>query len=131
VNAATPPTPENVAEMFTEGDNDYHDGYGWHPSLSADGNVIKIGIEAHDEEGERLPEVHFRAVVVEGETAPIVLPAGAAADYINGDDGHHWLTCGTCEVSLMEVTAGTYVWEMAEKIAAHRCAETAQEAGAL
>lgn len=24
--AATPPTPENVAEMLTSGDNDYHDG---------------------------------------------------------------------------------------------------------
>ena len=57
--ASTPPTPENVAEMLTSGDNDY-----------ADGNVVHIGITAYSEDGEKLPEVHFRAVVVEGETVP-------------------------------------------------------------
>lgn len=65
-------------------------------------------------------------IVVEGEQAPIVLPPGAAVDYINGDDGYHWLTCGTCEVPLMEVTAGTNVGELATTIAAHKCAQAAQ-----
>ena len=125
--AATPPTPENVAEMLTSGDNDYHDGNYWHPSLSSDGNVVWIGIEAYSEDGEKLPEVHFRAVVVPGEQPPIVLPSGASADYIDGGDGYHWLTCGTCKESLIEVKAGTSVGEMAEKIAAHQCpAEPAQ-----
>lgn len=68
--ASTPPTPENVAEMPTSGDNDYHDGNYWHPSIGADGNVVHIGITAYSEDGEKLPEVHFRAVVVEGETVP-------------------------------------------------------------
>ncbi|MFF0864211.1 hypothetical protein ACFYUV_20805 [Nonomuraea sp. NPDC003560] len=74
--AATPPTPENVAAMLTSGDNDYHDGNYWHPSIGSIGNVVHIGITpyADDDEGTKLPEVHFRAVVVEGETDPIVLP---------------------------------------------------------
>ena len=71
--ASTPPTPENVAEMLTSGDNDYHDGNYWHPSIGADGNVVHIGIVAYSEDGEKLPEVHFRAVVVEGESVPLVL----------------------------------------------------------
>lgn len=73
--AATPPTPENVAKMLTMGDNDYHDGNYWHPSIGSIGNVIHIGITpyADDDEGTKLPEVHFRAVVVEGEQTPIVL----------------------------------------------------------
>ncbi|MEO3869405.1 hypothetical protein ABGB18_11285 [Nonomuraea sp. B12E4] len=71
--ASTPPTPENVAEMLTSGDNDYHDGNYWHPSIGSVGNVVHIGITAYSEDGDKLPEVHFRAVVVEGETAPILL----------------------------------------------------------
>lgn len=71
--AATPPTTENVAEMLTSGDNDYHDGNYWHPSISAQGNVVSIGITAYDDDGNKLPEVHFTAVVVEGETVPLVL----------------------------------------------------------
>ncbi|WP_101790977.1 hypothetical protein [Nonomuraea indica] len=71
--ATTPPTPENVAEMLTSGDNDYHDGNYWHPSIGADGNVVHIGITAYSEDGGKLPEQHFRAVVVEGEQTPIVL----------------------------------------------------------
>src|SRR5690606_36616641 len=41
---ATPPTPENVAEMLTAGDNDYHDGNNWKPGLHAEGNVLHIRI---------------------------------------------------------------------------------------
>lgn len=101
--AATPPTPENVAEMLTSGDNDYHDGNYWHPSLYAQGNVVSIGITpyADDDEGTKLPEVHFRAVVVEGETAPIVLERPALADvlefegepYHADDDSDGWQVC--------------------------------------
>lgn len=86
--AATPPTPENVAEMLTRGDNDYHDGNYWHPSIGADGNVVHIGITAYADDGEKLPEVHFRAVVVEGETVPIVLeqPAELGLSWHDGGD---------------------------------------------
>ena len=65
-------TPESVADMLTSGDNDFHDGNDWYQSISATGNVVSIGVTPHDEEGEKLPEVHFRAVVVEGDRAPIV-----------------------------------------------------------
>lgn len=92
--AATPPTPENVAEMLTSGDNDYHDGNYWKPSLSASGNVVKIGIEpfAADEDGTRLPKVHFRAVVVQVPAyavadKPVKLPADLARDLAYGDPG--------------------------------------------
>lgn len=79
--AITPPTPENVAEMLTSGDNDYHDGNDWWPSLSRDGNVVKIGIEPVGQDYEtKLPEVHFRAVVVPGETVPDL----AEADRLKG-----------------------------------------------
>lgn len=89
--AATPPTPENVAEMLTSGDNDYHDGNYWHPSLYAQGNVVSIGITpyADDDEGTKLPEVQFRAVVVEGETAPIVLPRPDITDGYEFEGGHY------------------------------------------
>ncbi|MER6575772.1 hypothetical protein [Nonomuraea sp. NPDC001023] len=75
--AATPPTPANVAEMLTSGDNDYHDGNEWKPGMSARGNVVHIRITPYtepsddiNEETVALPDVHFRAVVVEGETVP-------------------------------------------------------------
>lgn len=75
-NTRTPvtrPTPENVAESLTSDDNVYHDGYEWTPSLTADGNVVRIGITPTDAGGMDCDEVQFRAVVVEGEETPIVL----------------------------------------------------------
>lgn len=74
MNVLTPPTPENVAEMLASGDNDYHDGNDWWPSISADGSVISIGITPVGDDYEtKLPKVPFRAVVVEGDQTPIVL----------------------------------------------------------
>ena len=132
--AATPPTPENVADMLTSGDNDYHDGNQWKPGLYADGNVVHIGIEAYSEDGEKLPEVHFRAVVVEGTETPTVLPSGAKPAYVNGDDGYKWLTCGGCEQPLMEVDAGIGLAVLNDAHAAHRCppkvAQAEQSGGA-
>ena len=95
--AATPPTPETVAEMLTAGDNDYHDGNYWKPSIGADGNVVHIGITAYSEDGEKLPEQHFRAVVVElpayaVATEPVELPADLARElvYNPGDTMDGW-----------------------------------------
>jgi hypothetical protein len=98
--AATPPTPENVAEMLTAGDNDYHDGNYWHPSIYAEGNVVHIGITAYadDDEGTKLPEVHFRAVVVEVPAysvaaEPVTLPVETARELAYGyagDDIDGW-----------------------------------------
>lgn len=70
--AATPPTVDLVAELLTEADNELHDGYDWKLHLGADGNVVGIGVEPFADDGTRLPEVHFRAVVVEGE-GPVVI----------------------------------------------------------
>ncbi|MFI6883415.1 hypothetical protein [Streptosporangium canum] len=80
MSALTPPTPENVADFFAYVANDCDDDGGnlWFPSIKADGNVIEIGITPGDENGTALDEVvHFRAVVVEGDEAPIILPQPA------------------------------------------------------
>jgi len=119
VAAATPPTPETVAEMLTSGDGTYDDGNRWQLGLSAQGNVVHIRITPYsdvdeddlDDEPVRLPDVHFRAVVV----------ADDGTCYINGDDGYKWLTCSTCEEPLLEVAADTRYAEMAQAIAAHAC----------
>lgn len=86
--AITPPTPENVAELLTEGDNDLHDGYGWKPGLSATGNVVRISITPYDEDGNSLDDVHFRAVVVPGEETPLVLdpPVELGIQWYEGGD---------------------------------------------
>lgn len=123
--ASTPPTPENVAEMLTSGDNDYHDGNYWHPSIGADGNVVHIGITAYSEDGDKLPEVHFRTVVVAGETAPIVLPAGAKPAVVRGDD-YLYLRCDECGEILVIVERGTSLAEMNAAHAEHECGEAAQ-----
>jgi hypothetical protein len=82
------PTPENVADMLTAGDNDFHDGNEWYPSISVDGNVVKIEVTPLDADGEQLHAVHFRAVVVEGEEAPLVLewPAELGMSWPDGGD---------------------------------------------
>jgi hypothetical protein len=92
--AATPPTPANVAEMLTSSDNDYHDGNYWHPSIGAVGNVVHIGITAYadDEDGTKLPEQHFRAVVVPVPAhavadKPVKLPADLACELAYGNPG--------------------------------------------
>ena len=88
MSAITPPTPENVAEMLTSGDNDYHDGNDWHPSLSRDGNVVRIEITPVGEDYEtHLPVEHFQAVVVPGETVPIVLERPAEPGLSWDDEG--------------------------------------------
>lgn len=121
--AATPPTPENVAEMLTSGDNDYHDGNYWHPSLSSDGDVVQIGIEAYSEDGDKLPEVHFRAVVVEGDTTPIVLEPPAELG-IQWDDGGDLLALTSDGIRLY--LRGMDEWELdpsdARELSAHLAA---------
>lgn len=121
--AATPPTPENVASMLTSGDNDYHDGNYWHPSIGAGGNVVHIGITAYSEDGEKLPEAHFRAVVVEGEQTPIVLPPGAKPAAVRGDE-YLYLRCDECDGILVIVESGTSLHEMNEAHADHECEAT-------
>lgn len=97
---ATPPTPENVAEMLTAGDNDYHDGNNWKPGLHAEGNVLHIRITPYsepdeddlDDEPVKLDDVHFRAVVVEVPahavaTEPVVVPTETARELAYSDPG--------------------------------------------
>jgi hypothetical protein len=121
--AATPPTPENVAELLTSGDNDYHDDFRWKPSLYADGNVLHVEITPYADEGTQLPKVHLRAVVVEGEQTPIVLPRPA-------EPGIQWAFEGPMleltEDDIILSPPGSGVWvmdpELARELAAHLAA---------
>jgi hypothetical protein len=127
--AATPPTPKNVADMLTMGDNDYHDGNYWHPSIGAVGNVVHIGITAYSEGGEKLPEAHFRAVVLPGEAVPVVLSSQAQNAYVVTDlTGSLWLTCAApdCREPLTLVEDGKTLGELATPWAAHACAGATQ-----
>jgi len=116
--AQVPPTPENVAETFTAGDNDFLDGDGWKLSLTAKENVVSIGVTPYDEDGNPVDEVHFRAVVVEGEETPVLL-AGPA--YVNGDDGYPALCCTACDDHIAYVTAGDDLAGLNAKVASHTC----------
>lgn len=92
-------TPETVAAMLAETDDDLHDGNGWWPSLLARGNVVEIGITpvSDDYEAEEEDEIQLRAVVVTGDQAPIVLDrpvipglmdAGKPLTDLSVEDGH-------------------------------------------
>ncbi|MEU8151709.1 hypothetical protein [Nonomuraea sp. NPDC048901] len=64
-----------VSDLFAAEDTHYDDsGNGWHHEVTGCGNMIAIAITPSDDEGFKTDETfHFRAVVVEGEEAPIVL----------------------------------------------------------
>ncbi|MFI7114017.1 hypothetical protein ACIBK9_47405 [Nonomuraea sp. NPDC050227] len=124
-------TPEKVAAALTGGDDVNEVLNRWVDVNAIPGSsAVRITVTPISDDGDPDTEnaQHFRAVVVEGETDPIVLPAGAACDYINGDNGYHWLTCGTCEESMGQITAGTSVAEIVTKIAAHKCTPEAAQA---
>jgi len=73
MTAITPPTPENVAEMLTSGDNDYHDGNDWWPSIFARDGVVEIEITPVGADYEtKLDPVRFEAHVFQVEPAPPV-----------------------------------------------------------
>jgi len=59
------PTPENVADLLADGGNDFYDDNGRKVYSSADGRIVRIDIARLDGDGNRLPDVHFRAVVAE------------------------------------------------------------------
>jgi hypothetical protein len=90
LTAVTPPTVDNVAEMLTGGDGDFHDGNDWHPSLSAADGVVHIGITPLAEDGTQLAEVHFEAHVFAAEPPapvaadPVTLTGDLARDLANG-----------------------------------------------
>ena len=134
--AATPPTPENVAEMLTAGDNDYHDGNYWHPSIGSIGNVIHIGITpyADDDEGTKLPEQHFRAVVVKGEQTPIVLerPATLEKEWDPADEVRSWVSPDLfVVVNTMKSTNVGFLTPVEARRLAARLAALADEAQKL
>lgn len=90
----TAPTPENVAESLTSGDNDYHDGNDWWEGLSAHGNVLHITITPCDEDGEQCEKVRFEAHVFEVEppapvaAGPVELPVELARELAYCSVGH-------------------------------------------
>ncbi|MEV4181672.1 hypothetical protein AB0J28_09515 [Streptosporangium canum] len=126
MSALTPPTPENVAEFFAYVANDCADDGGnlWFPSIKADGDVIDIEITPGDENGTALDEVvHFRAVVVEGDEAPIVLPQPTELG-LSWHDGGDMLALTRTGICLFP--GGADEWEMppaqAREMAAHLAA---------
>ncbi|MGA4989950.1 hypothetical protein [Nonomuraea bangladeshensis] len=90
--AATPPNPENVAEFLAYCANDASDDGGnmWFPVVkAADGGVVEIDINPADDNGTATYAIRrFRAVVVEGDTDPIVLerPAELGIQWHEGGD---------------------------------------------
>lgn len=128
MNAITPPTPQNVAALLVGGDNDYHGGNDWWPSTTAEDNVISIGITPVGEDYEtKLDEVHFRAVVVEGDQAPIVLPRPAELG-ISWDDGEDLLALTPDGIRLYP--RGMDVWELDSADARELAAQLAEMADA-
>lgn len=89
---ATEPTAERVADMFTESDNDYHDGWYWKPGISADGNVVSVRITPYSEDGDECDEKHFEAYVFAVEPAtpvadgPVTLPVDDARELLDYQD---------------------------------------------
>lgn len=83
-------TAEKVADFLTEGDNDFHEDLDAWPSLRVNGNVVEIKMTPADYAGEEDEDnaSHFRAVVVEGDEAPIVLPQPAELGIVweDGED---------------------------------------------
>lgn len=122
-------TPEKVAEAVSEAVIS-----GWRHrlqaalSVTAEGNVLSLETTrwgADDTETVR----HFRAVVVEGETDPIVLSSTAQAVYVTTDlTGTLWLACAAtgCREPLTVVEDGKTLGELAAPWAAHTCAEASQ-----
>ncbi|GAA0970017.1 hypothetical protein GCM10009555_018190 [Acrocarpospora macrocephala] len=80
MSAITPPTPDNIAAMLTDSDNDYHDGNDWHLGISAAGNVVSIEVTPHDVAHEELPVERFEAHVFAVEPAPPVASAPVELD---------------------------------------------------
>ncbi|GGK62043.1 hypothetical protein Sme01_03980 [Sphaerisporangium melleum] len=84
-------TPEDVvADLFLAEGTVYDDnGTGMLHEIKAAGSVMEIAITPCDDEGMASDEpVHFRAVVVEGDQAPIVLqePAELGMSWPDGGD---------------------------------------------
>jgi hypothetical protein len=78
----TVPTPDNIAQSLASADNDYDDGNEWSPSLSAAGNVVRIGITPYDDDGEECPKVDFEAHVFAVEPPT---PVAAEAVTLTGE----------------------------------------------
>lgn len=119
MTAITLPTPENVAGILATDDNGFHDGSGWYTRISADGAVVSIEVEPLDKDGNPADKAHFRAVVVEGETAPVLL-AGSA--YVSGSgDGYLYLRCAACKEICACIDAGSSLAGLNAEVAEHTC----------
>ncbi len=116
--ATTPPTPDSVAGLLPLVAG-YHDGFDWSVSLCVNGPVAEIDVTPGDGGGRDLPEVQFRAVVVEGESAPIVLAPPASVGYFDDDTQlvlHHGLICS------QGIRRGDWTPAQAREFAAHLAA---------
>ncbi|MEV0831488.1 MULTISPECIES: hypothetical protein [Streptosporangiaceae] len=134
--ALTPPTPENVAAFLAYTANECGDDGGnlWFPIVEADEDALKIAIQPGDENGTALDEVvHFRAVVVEGDETPIVLPQPAELGLtweVGGDllaltgDGICLYPCGVDEWLMSPAEARELAAHLAAMADAHDAAQS-------
>ncbi|MGI5274687.1 hypothetical protein ACQEUU_37020 [Nonomuraea sp. CA-218870] len=134
------PTPENVADLLASAAKSggrYHHGNDWELTVAANSGAVRLDVTPCDlDTGKALPVRHFRAVVVEGERAPIVLERPEELD-IQWDDGGDLLTL-TSDGILFN-PRGVDEWDLdpegARELAAHLAAmadayEAARNGGA-
>ncbi len=86
----TIPTPEAVATVLAGVSEDYEASSAFWPEVTANGPVLEIDVTPYNVAGFMQTEAKtgFRAVVVEGETAPLVLqePAELGMSWPDGGD---------------------------------------------
>ncbi|MDH2424830.1 hypothetical protein [Sphaerisporangium sp. TRM90804] len=86
MSAITPPTPENVAASLANNGGKYDHANPWFMLVEVAGHVVQIRVRSFGEKDSEQTTTEFRAVVVEGDRAPIVLerPATLAQDWLEG-----------------------------------------------
>ena len=117
-------TPEMVAAAVLEGETGWLESLQGALSVTAEGNVLSLDVARWLDDAEGTEVVrHFRAVVVEGETAPIVLPRPALDDgfafegepYDTSEDVDGWQVCAA------EANGRTTMLRLADSILFRGC----------
>jgi hypothetical protein len=131
-------TPEKVAVLLAEDDDNgfYSDKVGGWVTFEAKGASVQVKVAHHDEAGEEVPDQtqHFRAVVVEGEQAPIVLerPATLEKEWGPADEVRSWVSPDLfVVVNTMKTTNVGFLTPVEARRLAARLAALADEAQKL
>ncbi|MER7361852.1 hypothetical protein [Nonomuraea wenchangensis] len=81
-------TPEKVAAAACDGAGGWLESLQGALSVTAEGSVLSLSVAMWDKEGNEGIQ-HFRAVVVEGDTDPIVLPRPDLTDGYEFEGDHY------------------------------------------